>query len=125
MSPFNSIKTAYQGGRLVSGQGNPPVAQKAKPTQPTPSVPAAQPTVFNKPLPVAPSPWRKEVKDLKTVSEAIAAAGAQMNSTVQSFGNAGNSDQAPGGEQVDLKTAANKINDSQEAANMGSPVADV
>lgn len=123
MSPFRTIKGAYHAGRLVAGQGNPPVAQLAKPTQPTPTVPAAAPTAFNIPAAVPAFPLQKDPKNLKTVSEAIAA--ASSNTTVQNFGNAGNSDQAPGGTQVDLKAASEKINDSQEAANMGSPKSDV
>lgn len=121
---FKTIQGAYHSGRLVAGQGNPPAAQKAKPTQPTPIVPAAAPTAFNVPAAVPAFPLRKEAKNLQTVSQAISAAGAQTNSTVQSYGNAGNSDKAPGGTQLDLKSASDKINDSQEQENMGSSMAD-
>lgn len=122
---FKTIQGAYHAGRLVAGQGNPPSAQKAKPTQPTPSVPAAAPTAFNIPAAVTAFPLRKDAKNLETVSQAISAAGAQLNTTVQSYGNAGNSDIVPGGTNMDLKAASDKISDSQEEANMGSPMKDV
>jgi hypothetical protein len=111
-----SSSGATVGTRVVPGQSGQPVSQPAVPVEPAPpasEVPSPAATAFAKPVPTLKSMIGVTPKDLKSVSEAIADASVQNNTSVASTPRP----KTLGQQDKDLKSVSESINDSAEESD--------